>query len=179
MQLHLKCILIASLYIAGCHQNNAGNTNAGTDNNSGAAATSGTDATGESSNGLTFKKQGALTFISKAGTDTLRKIDIQLAQTDEQRADGLMYRKSMTDDQGMLFIFPDLEERAFWMKNTYISLDIVYIDDKMEIVSIQKYATPLSEQSLPSYKKAKYVLEVNGGFCDKYHIGYGDKISYQ
>ncbi len=58
----------------------------------------------------------------------------------------------------MLFIFPDMEERAFWMKNTYISPDIIYIDDKLEIVSIQKYATPLSEESLPSFKKAKYVL---------------------
>ncbi|MFX1706453.1 DUF192 domain-containing protein [Chitinophaga sp. CC14] len=176
MQLHLKCILIASLYIAGCHQNNS-NTNSSAAAGTNTAAT--TETAGETSNGIAFKKQGALAFVSKSGADTLRKIDIQLAQTDEQRADGLMYRKSMTDDQGMLFIFPDMEERAFWMKNTYISLDIIYIDDKLEIVSIQKYATPLSEESLPSFKKAKYVLEVNGGFCDKYHIKYGDKITYQ
>ena len=180
MQLHLKCILIASLYASGCHQqgsNNSSNNTATTENS--AATTTTSDVAGETSNGIAFKKQGALAFIAKSGADTLRKIDIQLAQTDEQRADGLMYRKSMTDGQGMLFIFPDMEERAFWMKNTYISLDIIYIADNMEIVSIQKYATPLSEQSLPSYKKAKYALEVNGGFCDKYHIGYGDKISYQ
>lgn len=173
MQLHLKCILITSLYIAGCHQNahNAGDTGG----DAGAAATA---TTMETSNGAAFQKQGELAFLSKSGADTIRKIDIQLAQTDEQRADGLMYRQSMTDGQGMLFLFPSMEERAFWMKNTYISLDIVYIDDQMEIVSIQKYATPLSEESLPSYKKAQYVLEVNGGFCDKYHVGYGDKISY-
>jgi uncharacterized membrane protein (UPF0127 family) len=173
MQLHLKCILIASLYAAGCHQN-TGNSNTA---DTGTVAT--TEVAAETSNGTAFKKQGSLAFLSKSGADTLRKIDIQLAQTDEQRADGLMYRKSMTDEQGMLFIFQDMEERAFWMKNTYISLDIIYIADNMEIVSIQKYATPLSEASLPSYKKAKYVLEVNGGFCDKYHIGYGDKIAYQ
>jgi uncharacterized protein len=172
MQLHLKCILIASLYAAGCHQN-TGNSNTA---DTGTVAT--TEVATETSNGTAFKKQGSLAFLSKSGADTLRKIDIQLAQTDEQRADGLMYRKSMTDEQGMLFIFQDMEERAFWMKNTYISLDIIYIADNMEIVSIQKYATPLSEASLPSYKKAKYVLEVNGGFCDKYHIGYGDKIAY-
>lgn len=175
MQLHLKCILIASLYAAGCHQN-TGNSGGNTSDTSSVVTT---EAATETSNGSAFKKQATLAFLSKSGADTLRKIDIQLAQTDEQRADGLMYRKSMTDDQGMLFIFPDMEERAFWMKNTYISLDIVYIADNMEIVSIQKYATPLSEESLPSYKKAKYVLEVNGGFCDKYHIAYGDKIVYQ
>ncbi|SEW52435.1 DUF192 domain-containing protein [Chitinophaga arvensicola] len=175
MQLHLKCILIASLYVAGCHQNNGNSNNSATDTNT----TVTTEAATQTSNGTEFKKQASLAFLSKSGADTLRKIDIQLAQTDEQRADGLMYRKSMTDEQGMLFIFPDMEERAFWMKNTYISLDIIYIADNMEIVSIQKYATPLSEESLPSFKKAKYVLEVNGGFCDKYHIGYGDKITYQ
>lgn len=179
MQLHLKCILIASLYAAGCHQNNSNNNNGSASSDAGTVATTTTDVTGETSNGIEFKKQGTLAFVSKTGADTLRKIDIQLAQTDEQRADGLMYRKSMTDDQGMLFIFPDMEERAFWMKNTYISLDIIYIADNMEIVSIQKYATPLSEESLPSFKKAKYVLEVNGGFSDKYHIKYGDKITYQ
>ncbi|MBS0028798.1 DUF192 domain-containing protein [Chitinophaga sp. 22321] len=175
MQLHLKCILIASLYAAGCHQNAGSNNN--TSGDTGSVVT--TDAVTETSNGSAFKKQGSLAFLSKSAADTLRKIDIQLAQTDEQRSDGLMYRKSMTDGQGMLFIFPDMEERAFWMKNTYISLDIIYIADNMEIVSIQKYATPLSEESLPSYKKAKYVLEVNGGFCDKYHVAYGDKIHYQ
>lgn len=175
MQLHLKCVLIASLYAAGCHQN-TGTSNSNAVDTSTVATT---EAATETANGTAFKKQATLAFLSKSGADTLRKIDIQLAQTDEQRTDGLMYRKTMTDDQGMLFIFPDMEERAFWMKNTYISLDIIYIDDNMEIVSVQKYATPLSEQSLPSYKKAKYVLEVNGGFCDKYHIAYGDKIAYQ
>ncbi|WP_143306120.1 DUF192 domain-containing protein [Chitinophaga vietnamensis] len=175
MQLSLKYLLIASLYVAGCHNNNS---NTATDTSSATPAEQ-TQASASTSNGIAFKKEADLAFIAKSGADTIRKIDVQLAQTDQQREDGLMYRKSMTDDQGMLFIFNDMEERSFWMKNTYISLDIIYIDDKMEIVSIQKYATPLSEQSLPSFKKAQYVLEVNGGFCDKYHIGYGDKISYK
>ncbi|CAL1519225.1 DUF192 domain-containing protein [Chitinophaga sp. MM2321] len=175
MQLHLKCILIATLYTAGCHEN-TGNSNNNTAETSSAVDNVQTETT---SNGSAFKKEGTLAFIAKNGADTLRKIDIQLAKTDQQREDGLMFRKSMTDDQGMLFIFPDLEERSFWMKNTYISLDIIYINDKMEIVSIQKYATPLSEQGLPSFKKAQYVLEVNAGFSDKYHISYGDKIQYE
>jgi uncharacterized membrane protein (UPF0127 family) len=153
------------LYIAGCHNNQAGRNIV--------ATTIVTD------DGPKFTKEGELYFLSKINNDTLRKIDIELATTNQERAQGLMDRKSMTDDQGMLFIFPAAEEQSFWMKNTYISLDIIYADDHKEIVSVQKYTTPLSEESLPSFKKAQYVLEVNAGFCDKYHIAYGDKITYQ
>lgn len=174
MQLPFKYILIAALYASGCHEN-TGNSTATETSSSKAGTESPAPVT---ANGSEFRKDASLAFLSKNNADTIRIIDIQLAKTDQQREDGLMYRKSMSDDQGMLFIFPDMEERSFWMKNTYISLDIIYLDDKLEIVSIQKYATPLSEQSLPSFKKAQYVLEVNGGFCDKYHIGYGDKVVY-
>jgi uncharacterized protein len=125
-----------------------------------------------------FNKQGELSFISKATGDTIRNIDIELATTDEQRATGLMNRKSMDESQGMLFIFPEAGQQSFYMKNTYISLDIVYVDANKEIVSVQKYATPLSEESLPSYKEAMYVVEVNAGFIDKNKIVYGDKISF-
>lgn len=153
------------LYIAGCHNNQAGRNTV--------AANIVTD------NGPQFTKEGELYFLSKVNSDTLRKIDIELATTNQERAQGLMDRKSMTDEQGMLFIFPSASEQSFWMKNTYISLDIIYIDDHREIISVQKYTTPLSEESLPSFKKAQYVLEVNAGFFDKYHIAYGDKISYK
>jgi hypothetical protein len=159
------------LYIAGCGDrtgNTAGNTSTDTATANTATATPGPQ----------FTKEGELFFISKANNDTLRKIDVELAESDDERAKGLMDRKSMTDDQGMLFIFSQAEEQSFWMKNTYISLDIIYVDENKEIVSIQKYATPLSEESLPSFKKAMYVVEVNAGFCDKYHVAFGDKIAY-
>jgi uncharacterized membrane protein (UPF0127 family) len=149
------------LYIAGCHNNQAGRN---------PVATVTVDS---------FTKEGELYFLSKVNNDTLRKIDIELATTNQERAQGLMDRKSMTDEQGMLFIFKTATEQSFWMKNTYISLDIIYIDDQKAVVSVQKNTTPLSEESLPSFKKAQYVLEVNAGFYDKYHIAYGDKISYK
>ncbi|WP_295129399.1 DUF192 domain-containing protein [uncultured Chitinophaga sp.] len=125
-----------------------------------------------------FNKQGELSFISKATGDTIRSIDVELATTNEQRATGLMYRKSMDESQGMLFIFPEAGQQSFYMKNTYISLDIVYVNADKEIVSVQKYATPLSEESLPSYKDAMYVVEVNAGFIDKHKIVFGDKIAF-
>jgi len=160
--------MVFVLYIAGC-----GDRRGNTSNNE--AADTAAVVTGD---GPQFKKEGELYFISKASQDTIRKIDIELAESDDERAQGLMNRKSMTDDQGMLFIFSEAEEQSFWMKNTYISLDIIYVDENKEIVSIQKYATPLSEESLPSFKKAMYVVEVNAGFCDKYHIAYGDRIAF-
>lgn len=159
------------LYIAGC-QNNAGN-NSQSNNAAGSTTATVTD------NGPQFNKEGELYFLSKINNDTIRKIDVEMATSNEERAQGLMDRKSMTDEQGMLFIFSGPEEQSFWMKNTYISLDIIYVDDKKEIVSVQKYTTPLSEESLPSFKKAQYVVEVNAGFCDKYHVAYGDKIAYR
>lgn len=161
------------LYIAGCH-NNSGNR---LSNNQ--SVTTGSSITTTADKGPQFKKEAVLYFLSKVNNDTLRQIDIELATNDAERAQGLMDRKSMSDTQGMLFIFPHAEEQSFWMKNTYISLDIIYLDENKEIVSVQKYTTPLSEESLPSFKKAQYVLEVNAGFCDKYHIAYGDKISYK
>jgi len=160
------------LYVAGCHNNRSQVSNMQS------AETTATITTAADP-GPQFKKEGVLYFLSKVNNDTLRQIDIELATNDQERAQGLMDRKSMTDMQGMLFIFPHAEEQSFWMKNTYISLDIIYINDKREIVSVQKYTTPLSEESLPSFKKAQYVLEVNAGFCDKYHIAYGDKIGYK
>lgn len=161
------------LYIAGCGDrsgSNSGTASTAADTASGTATV--TDA------GPKFSKEGELYFISKANNDTIRKIDVELAETDEERAKGLMDRKSMSDDQGMLFIFPTAEEQSFWMKNTYISLDIIYVGEDKEIVSVRKYATPLSEESLPSFKKAMYVVEVTAGFCDKYHVAYGDKIAF-
>ena len=91
---------------------------------------------------------------------------------------GLMYRQNLPENAGMLFIFTNEEPRSFWMKNTYISLDIIYINSKKEIVSIQKYTQPRSTYSIPSEKPAMYVLEVNAGFTDKYGIHPGDKIDF-
>jgi uncharacterized membrane protein (UPF0127 family) len=160
------------LYIAGCGNRASHSTEDTSAGNTAATPPAVAD------NGPQFKKEGELSFISKANNDTLRKIDIEIAETDDERAQGLMRRRSMSDEQGMLFIFSEAAEQSFWMKDTYISLDIIYVDDKKEIVSIQKYTTPQSEESLPSYKKAQYVVEVNAGFCDKYHIAFGDRIAF-
>lgn len=124
-----------------------------------------------------FKQEGKLWFIKAAG-DTICGIDIEVADDEAQTSQGLMYRKSMAENQGMLFIFDDEQPRSFWMKNTNIPLDIIYADGNGVIGSAQNYATPFSEQSLPSLKPAKYVVEVNAGFWDKYGVKEGDKFAF-
>ena len=125
------------------------------------------------SNEPTFKKEGELTFPK-----IQKKISIEIADNDAETTQGLMYRKSMPDTCGMLFVFPDSQERSFWMKNTYIPLDLLFINSDKEVITIQANRPPFSEEAIPSYKPAQYVLEVNAGFCQRNGIKQGDKISF-
>lgn len=128
---------------------------------------------------IMFKKEADLT-IHKISTDSTEiKLDIEIADTDYDIQTGLMYRSSMETNQGMLFVFDDIVERHFYMKNTQIPLDIIYIDGDGKIVSFQKNAKPYDETSLPSNAPAKYVLEVNAGLVDAWSVKEGDSISYK
>ena len=124
-----------------------------------------------------FKKEGSLAFLTQDG-DTIRTIDIEIAESSEEQTQGFMYRGSMSDDQGMLFIFPREEPRSFWMKNTYISLDIIFANSDGRIVSISKNTIPYSEDPILSEGPAKYVIEVVAGYCDQYGVSPGDSVSY-
>lgn len=125
-----------------------------------------------------FVKQGEVRFMTAKQT-FITAVDVELAQDDAERQLGLMYRDKMAENQGMLFVFEDETTRSFWMKNTVLSLDMIFINAKNEIVTIQKSTTPYSEESYASTKPAKYVLELNAGFTDKYKIAVGDRISWR
>lgn len=131
--------------------------------------------TDQSAKPTEFKKEGELLCLSADG-DTLRKLDIEIAALEHERTRGLMWRRSLPDTQGMLFIFEREERRSFWMKNTLIGLDILFIKENGEVESISKYTIPKSERSIPSKGPAKYVLEVTEGFCDLYGFDVGDRI---
>jgi len=128
---------------------------------------------------IPFTKEGELSFISQQDNSTIRTIDIEIAEGLAETAQGLMYRYSMSDQQGMLFISEIEKAQNFWMKETYISLDLIFVNSNFEIVRIHERAVPLSEQNIPSIKKAKYIVEVIGGFCDKFGIEEGDKIGFE
>lgn len=126
-----------------------------------------------------FVKEGELEFLKSDGKSAIKVIDVEIADNDDERTQGLMYRKSMDDTKGMLFIFQKEEIQSFWMKNTIMSLDIMYVNSKKEIVKMYKNTTPFSENSIRSDKPATYVVEVAAGFTDRYGIKEGDKINFQ
>ncbi|HTP12073.1 MAG TPA: DUF192 domain-containing protein [Bacteroidota bacterium] len=127
---------------------------------------------------VAFVKEGELRFLDSR--DNLRSaIDIEIADDDASRMQGLMYRDSMAETQGMIFVFPDEAERSFWMENTILPLDIVYINAQNRIITIQKNTVPYSRDSIPSNGPAKYVVEVNAGYCDRHSVRVGDHIEWK
>lgn len=125
-----------------------------------------------------FVAEGELFFIDGESGDTIKNIIIEIADNDQDRAQGMMYRTEMPDSLGMLFVFDQPKLQSFWMKNTSLSLDILYVDADGVIESLYKSTTPYSTSKIPSTNKAKYVVEVTGGFTDRYEINVGDKVGY-
>lgn len=126
-----------------------------------------------------FVKEGELVFLDDTGQDTLQAIDIEVAEGREEQSQGLMYRSSMDENQGMLFVYPEERPLSFYMKNTKISLDIIYADGDKKIVTIHQGVAPYSEKTLPSSEDAQYVVEVNAGFTARHSIKEGDLITYE
>jgi uncharacterized membrane protein (UPF0127 family) len=126
-----------------------------------------------------FEKEGELFILNAAATDTLQHIDIELAERPDEIQYGMMYRKSIDEQTGMLFLMGVERPQSFYMKNTYVPLDLIFINDSLKVVSISENAKPLDESSLRSIKPASLVLEVKGGFSEKYGIEPGAKITWQ
>lgn len=105
------------------------------------------------------------------GTDT---VTAEVARTDEERARGLMHRESLGPDAGMLFIFPEQSVRSFWMQNTYIPLDIAFMDRDFLVVDIQQME-PMSSESHVSRAPATYALETNQGWFEAHGVRVGDR----
>lgn len=127
---------------------------------------------------VSFTKEGELT-LKKATNDSIVAIlDIEFATTEYETQTGLMYRRSMQNDRGMLFVFENEIRRLFYMKNTEFALDIIFVNSDHEIVSIQKNAKPFDKSSLPSDAPAKYVLEINAGLSDLWGLEAGDLIEF-
>ena len=115
-----------------------------------------------------------LTVTTKAGP---QEFQVEIADDGRETQRGLMFRRSMADNEGMLFVFPNDERRSFWMQNTYIPLDMLFIKADGTIDSIAERTQPLSERSVLSKGPVRYVLEINGGLSDTLGIAPGDTIS--
>ena len=116
-----------------------------------------------------------LTVVTSSGE---HRFKVEIADDEMERQRGLMHREPLADDRGMLFQFPDVAERGFWMHNTPSSLDIIYIDPRGRIVSIAKNAPPNSDDIIPSNGPASGVLELRAGRADEIGAKPGDKVRH-
>jgi len=127
---------------------------------------------------VTFTKEGELTLYKGSSDSIVAKLDIEIAKTDFEIQTGLMDRESMKENQGMLFVFNEIRERNFYMKNTRFPLDLIFLDHNKTVVSFQENAQPLDESSIPSKALAQFVLEVNAGLAEKLLLDVGDRMEY-
>jgi uncharacterized membrane protein (UPF0127 family) len=106
-------------------------------------------------------------------------VAVEIARTDAERARGLMHRTSLPDDAGMLFLFDETAEHGFWMMNTLIPLDMIFIDEDGRIVGVVERAEPRSTESRSVGAPSRYVLEVNGGWTGARGVKAGDRVRFE
>jgi uncharacterized membrane protein (UPF0127 family) len=105
-------------------------------------------------------------------------LNVQMARTPEEQEQGLMFRRSLPEDVGMLFDYQSDQEILMWMKNTYIPLDMIFVASDGRVVSIARNAEPLSEAIISSRSTASAVIEVNAGTADKLAVTVGDLMRH-
>lgn len=115
-----------------------------------------------------------LTVVTRAGAR--HPVRVELATNERERAKGLMYRRQLADGEGMLFIFERDQVNAFWMKNTLIPLDMLFLAADGTVVGIVRDATPQTETPRTVGKPSRYVLEVNGGWTALRGVEAGDRV---
>jgi uncharacterized membrane protein (UPF0127 family) len=106
-------------------------------------------------------------------------VNVEVARTDAERARGLMFRRSLAPDAGMIFLFDQSAEHGFWMQNTLIPLDMIFIDDDGRIVGIVERAAPLTTTLRTVGVPSRYVLEVNGGWSAAHGVASGDRVRFE
>ncbi|MGE5302061.1 MAG: DUF192 domain-containing protein [Alphaproteobacteria bacterium] len=105
--------------------------------------------------------------------------EVEIADTPAKRELGLQYRRELAADRGMIFLFPHEAEQTFWMKNTPIPLDMIFINSDRRIVGITEQAVPFSLDPRSVGHASRFVLEVNGGLSKRYGIQAGDSVRFQ
>jgi len=117
-----------------------------------------------------------ISFEVEGGAPVL--VDAEVVASDRARQRGLMFRKEISDGEGMLFVFEEEAEHPFWMKNTYVPLDMIFVGSDKTIVGIARDTTPLSEKSVTVGVKSRFVIEVPAGFSTRAGIHRGQKVRF-
>jgi len=105
------------------------------------------------------------------------RFQIEVADTPEERSRGLMFRERMPDNQGMLFVFPQSLPVGFWMKNTILPLDLLFVSDKGEVRAVLQ-GVPFSTETISPGEAVRFVLELNAGTAEREGIAVGDRLSH-
>ena len=119
-----------------------------------------------------------LQTLEIAGKTGVHIFSVEIADTEATREKGLMFRKALPEGQGMLFDFQKDQDVSFWMKNTYIPLDMIFIRGDGRILRIAENTEPLSTRTVPSGGPVRAVLEVIGGTAEKMGLAPGDRVAY-
>jgi len=125
-----------------------------------------------------FMQEGVLEFRTPESGKPLVRLEIEIAPNSDERAQGLMWRKKMAEKQAMLFVFDQMEPQSFWMHNTYLPLDMIFLNDRFEVVKILKNIPALNDAPRQSGVPAQYVVEVNAGIADRFGIREGSKAAW-
>ncbi len=129
-------------------------------------------------NPISFTREGELSIYRTSTDSLLIQLEIEIADSDYETQTGLMYREAMDPNQAMFFIFPSEEMHSFYMKNTKIPLDLLFIRGDQKIATIAPDAQPLDESGITSRVPVQYVLEVNAGMVAAWNVKIGDSISF-
>lgn len=116
-----------------------------------------------------------VTITTEAGDVTFQA---EIADTPEERQLGLMHRTAMREKDGMIFLFAHEQQLAFWMRNTLIPLDMIFIKADRTILGIYRNAVPETDDPRDVPGESQYVLEVNGGFCQRHNVNAGDRAEF-
>lgn len=125
---------------------------------------------------ITFEREGEIELMKEG--EVIKILEIEIADTPYEWETGLMYRESLGEDQGMLFIYPQERPRSFYMKNTHIPLDLIFYSKDSIVVSYHENAVPMDESPIPSNAPAQFILEVNAGKVEEWNIETGDKMRF-
>ncbi|MBW1810100.1 MAG: DUF192 domain-containing protein [Deltaproteobacteria bacterium] len=106
-------------------------------------------------------------------------VKVEVVSRNEDRAKGLMFRQKMASDAGMLFVYQHDDDHSFWMKNTFIPLDLIFITSNMRVVGIAENTKPLSTTHISIKTSSRYILEVNAGFAKKHKIREGSQVIFE
>ena len=125
---------------------------------------------------IPFREDGRLTISRNA--EPYAELVVEIAESDSSRRRGLMQRPGLPDGRGMLFLFELEAERSFWMLNTPIALDLIFIDADSTVMRVARYIQPMSGESIASNGPARFVLEVEAGYSDTIGLVEGDRVSW-